>query len=110
MDTIQYDDFSKLELRVGRIVSATRVEGSDKLVQLSVDVGEEAPRVLVAGIGKVYTDDQLTDRKIVVLCNLAPKSLKGIQSQGMLLAAGETAEDLALLAPSHDMPVGTRIY
>ncbi|MBI2445434.1 methionine--tRNA ligase subunit beta [Candidatus Micrarchaeota archaeon] len=110
MDVIQYDDFSKLELRVGKILSSQRVEGSDKLVQLSVDVGEEAPRTLVAGIGQVYTDDQLTDRKIVVLCNLMPKKLKGIESNGMLLAAGEAAEDLALLAPSHDMPVGTRIY
>ncbi|MBI5225875.1 methionine--tRNA ligase subunit beta [Candidatus Micrarchaeota archaeon] len=110
MDLIRYDDFSKLELRVGQIISSARVEGSDKLVKLSVDIGEEAPRTLVAGIGKVYTDDQLTGRKIIVLCNLAPKKLKGIESNGMLLAAGESADDLALLSLSHEMPVGTRIY
>ena len=110
MDPIAYDDFAKLELRVGQVVSAEKVDGSDKLVKLSVDVGEEAPRILVAGIAKVYTVDQLTGRKIIVLCNLEPKKLKGIESQGMLLAAGEAAEDLALLSPSHDIHVGTRIY
>lgn len=108
-ETISYEDFSKLELRVGQIMTAEKVDGSDKLVKLTVDVGDEAPRTLVAGIGKVYSPDQLAGRKIIVLCNLAPKKLKGIESQGMLLAAGETSESLALLSPSHDMPVGTRV-
>ncbi len=110
MDALSYDDFAKLELRVGQVITAEKVDGSDKLVKLTVDIGEEASRTLVAGIGKVYTVDQLTGRKIIVLCNLEPKTLKGIESQGMLLAAGEDADDLALLAPSHDMPIGTRIY
>ncbi len=110
MDSVAHDDFAKLELRVGQVIAVEKVDGSDKLVKLSVDIGEEAPRTLVAGIGKTYTTDQLTGRKIIVLCNLEPKSLKGIESQGMLLAAGETADDLALLSTSHDMPVGTRIY
>ncbi len=110
MDEINYEHFSKLEIRVGKILSAEPVPETEKLVKLTVDVGEEAPRTLVAGLGQSYTPDQLTERKIIVLCNLAPRKIKGIESQGMLLAAGEDPADLALLAPSHDANVGTRIY
>lgn len=107
---LQYADFSKLELRVGLVLSAEKIEGSEKLVKLSVETGNETRRTLVAGIGKAYHVESLVGKKIIVLCNLEPKKLKGIESQGMLLAAGETSDHLALLTVEHDVSAGTRIY
>lgn len=110
MDQITYPDFSKLEIRVGEILSADRIEGADKLLKLSVDTGEETPRTLVAGLALSYLPEELVGKKIVVLCNLEPKTMKGIQSEGMLLAAGETHDAIKLLVPDGDAPNGTRIY
>ncbi|MBI4360263.1 methionine--tRNA ligase subunit beta [Candidatus Micrarchaeota archaeon] len=110
MDSVKYEDFSKLEIRVGQILSAERIQGADKLLKLSVDTGEEAPRTLVAGLALRYAPEDLAGKKIVVLCNLEPKTMKGVQSEGMLLAAGETHESIQLLVPDGDAPIGTRIY
>ncbi len=106
---IKYGDFAKLELKVGEIKTAERVEGTDKLVRLSVDVGEEAERTLVAGIGLRYQPEELIGMKIIVLCNLEPRKLKGIISEGMLLAAGEAAEEVALLTIDGIAPAGSKI-
>lgn len=110
MDLIHYADFSKLEFRVGLIRSAEKVEGTEKLLKLLVDVGEPEIRTLVAGLGQSYPPEELVNKKIIVLCNLEPKKLRGIESQGMLLAAGEDPKNLRFLKPDQDMPVGTRIY
>lgn len=102
------DEFRVVDLRIGKIVSAERVEGSEKLVKLQVDTGE--PRQLVAGIGKAYTPEQLVGKEIVVVANLEPRKLMGLESQGMLLAAhGEDGESPVLLMPESAVPPGSKI-
>lgn len=98
MDLINIADFKKIDLRVATIKTAERIEGSDKLIKLSVDLGEEI-RQLIAGIGKQYEPEALVDKQIIVIANLEPRMLMGLESQGMLLAAhGENGEAI-LLAP-----------
>lgn len=104
---IEYADWEKIDLRTGKILSAERVAKSNKLVKLRVDLGEE--RVIVAGIGKDYEPHDLVGKIIVVVANLKPAKLMGIESQGMLLAAG-TAEGLLLLTlDGNPSSVGTSI-
>lgn len=106
---VQYDDFAKLELRVAAVQSARRVEGADKLLELSVDAGDGAPRTIVAGIAQAYPDPQaLVGQRIVVVANLAPRALRGITSQGMLLAAGEPP-DLSVVTVPGSIAPGTRV-
>lgn len=106
--TIQYEDFAKLDLRVGKIISADAVEGSEKLVKLSVDLGEDAPRQILAGIKNHYSPEALAGRAIVIVANLEPRKLMGFESQGMLLAAS-SGEDVILLAPERDALPGSSI-
>ncbi|MBI2897619.1 MAG: methionine--tRNA ligase [Deltaproteobacteria bacterium] len=105
---IAYEDFARVELRAGEIVSAERVPKSDKLLRLQVNVGEAAPRQVVAGIGKAYAPEALLGKRVAVVCNLAPAKLMGLVSEGMLLAAGEPGT-LKLVAFDGDVAVGTRI-
>ncbi len=114
---ISFDDFKKLDLRIGKIVAAERIEGSDKLLRLEVDLGSETRpaaeggevrlrRQLVAGIAEHYVPNTLIGREIVVVANLEPRVLKGVESQGMLLAAScDTAP--VLLSPDRDVPPGS---
>ena len=104
---IKFEDFQKLDLRVGKIVEAERVEGSEKLIKLKVDIGGEE-RQLVAGIGKVYSPEDLIEKEIIVVANLEPKVLFGIESQGMLLAA-EDGENISLLMPDKEVKPGSRV-
>ena len=104
---IKFEDFQKLDLRVGKIVEAERVEGSEKLIKLKVNIGEEE-RQLVAGIGKVYSPEDLIEKEIIVLANLEPKVLFGIESQGMLLAA-EDGDTVSLLMPDKEVKPGSRV-
>jgi methionyl-tRNA synthetase len=94
---ITYDDFARVQLRVGTILTAERVQGADKLLKLSVDVGEAAPRTIVAGIAQHYTPEALPGIHAVVVANLAPRKLRGIESHGMLLAAGGDTDRLVLV-------------
>ena len=102
---ISFDEFKKLDLRVGKILKAEPIEGSEKLVRLEVDLGLEQ-RQLVAGIAQHYAPDALVGRQIVVVANLEPRVLKGVESQGMLLAADMDGEPI-LLAPERDVPPGS---
>jgi methionyl-tRNA synthetase len=86
---ISYDDFAKVALRAGRVLSAEKVEGADKLLKLSIDLGETSPRTIVSGIAKFYTPEQMTGKTVAVVANLGKKPLRGIESHGMILAAGE---------------------
>ena len=96
---ITIDDFTKVDLRVAKILEAEKVEGSDKLVKLQIDLGEElGHRQIVAGIGNVYTPELLVGKQIIVVANLEPRNLKGLESNGMLLAASDE-EGPVLLAP-----------
>jgi methionyl-tRNA synthetase len=106
---IQYEDFAKVELRVAHVRAAEPVPKADKLLKLSVDVGEPEPRTIVAGIAQAYPDPaQLVGKRIVVVANLAPKPLRGITSHGMLLAAGEPP-NLQLVTVGDAIAPGTRV-
>jgi methionyl-tRNA synthetase len=97
-DPIQYDDFAKIELRVAKVLEARPHPNADKLLLLMIDVGEEQPKQIVAGIKAHYTPEQLVGKKIVVVNNLAPAMLRGESSNGMLLAA-TSGEKVILLTP-----------
>jgi methionyl-tRNA synthetase len=106
---IGYDDFAKVELRVGQVKAAEPVPKADKLLKLAVDVGEPEVRTIVAGIAQAYPDpQQLVGKRIVVVANLAPRPLRGITSQGMLLAAGEPP-DLQVVTVGEGIAPGTRV-
>jgi methionyl-tRNA synthetase len=83
------------------------VPGADKLLQLTIDLGDEE-RTIVAGIALCYTPEELVGKKIIVLANLEPATIRGVQSQGMLLAAGDE-RDVVLLTPERDLPAGKRV-
>jgi len=106
---IGIDDFMKVELRVGQIQTAERVAGADKLLKLTVDIGTEV-RQIVAGIATVYEPEKLVGRKVIVVANLAPRKLRGVESNGMIVAASIEAENRPILAGFlEDVPVGTRL-
>ena len=101
MDTITYDDFAKVELKVAKVISAQKIEGSSKLLKLEVNIKHET-RTIVAGIAQNYTEDDLLGKKIIIVANLLPRTLKGVVSNGMLLAAENETGQLGLLIPDRD--------
>jgi len=103
---IDYDEFAKVDLRVASILEAQMVPKSNKLVQLKVDIGEE--RTIVAGIGKEYKPEELVGKKVVIVANLKPAKLMGVESRGMLLAT-DTAEGLTVLAFDREAKTGAKI-
>ncbi|MDZ4801293.1 MAG: methionine--tRNA ligase [Bryobacteraceae bacterium] len=108
-DPITIDDFVKVDLRVGLVKTAEAVKGADKLLHLTVDIGEAEPRSIVAGIAKAYTPEQLIGRKVVIVANLEPRKLRGIMSQGMIVAAS-LPDGPAVLAGFHeDIQPGARL-
>jgi methionyl-tRNA synthetase len=106
-DLIGIEDFMKVDLRVGKIESADRVEKSEKLIKLKVDIGTET-RQVVAGIGKSYTPEELVGKSIVIVANLKPAKLMGIESQGMLLAASN-GDLLAVATFDRETKPGSRV-
>ncbi len=106
--TIPYDDFAKLEIKIGKIVDAEEIPKSKKLLKLKVDIGEDEPRQLVAGIKQQYTPAELVGRLVVVLANLQPAKLMGVESKGMILAADLNGKAI-LLQPDSEVPPGTRV-
>ncbi|MBI4491945.1 MAG: methionine--tRNA ligase subunit beta [Chloroflexi bacterium] len=109
-EVLSIDEFRKLELRVGLVKVAERVPGATRLLRLEVDLGDEA-RQIVAGIAQWYQPEDLVGKRIVVVANLEPATIRGLQSQGMLLAAGGRAPgtDLAVLTLDREIPPGTRV-
>lgn len=106
-DIISFDDFSKLDLRVGTIIDCTEKEGSDKLLRLTVDFGDEGKRTIFSGIKQWYTPDDLKGKQFIFIINLTPRKMMGEFSEGMLLAAnGEKPEPLT---PSNQVAPGTNI-
>ncbi|VVC01005.1 Methionine--tRNA ligase [uncultured archaeon] len=105
---ITYDDFAKLELRIATILSAEKIEGADKLYKLLVDLGAEK-RTLVAGIAQHYTPEELSGKQIVVVANLAPRALKGVTSQGMLLAGQSPDGTLSIVCPERKLQNGSTV-
>jgi methionyl-tRNA synthetase len=100
-DPISIDDFAKVDLRLGEVKTAQAVKGADKLLHLTVDIGEAQPRSIVAGIAKAYKPEELVGRKVVIVANLEPRKLRGIESQGMIVAASLEG-DLPVLAGFHE--------
>jgi methionyl-tRNA synthetase len=101
---ITYDDFAKLDLRVGLITAAEHVPKKDRLLKLTVDVGESSPRTIVAGIGQTYQPCELVGKSTLFLVNLAPRDFgKGLVSHGMILASGPDPKNLTILTvpPTH---------
>jgi methionyl-tRNA synthetase len=108
-NTITIDDFAKVELRVAQVKVAEKVKGADKLLRLEVDLGTET-RQIVAGIAKAYDPEKLVGRKVVIVANLAPRKLRGLESQGMIVAASLGDEGVPVLAGFlEDVPVGARL-
>jgi methionyl-tRNA synthetase len=108
-DKIAIEDFGKVDLRVGLVLSAERVKGADKLMHMKVDIGEAAPRTIVAGIAEAYAPEQLVNRKVVIVANLQPRKLRGIESNGMIVAASVEGGKPVLAGFHEDIPVGARL-
>jgi methionine--tRNA ligase beta chain len=112
------DEFQKMDLRVGKILAAERIEGSEKLLKLSVDIGEPrsdlrqgfgGTRQIISGIARSYAPEDLVGRKVVIIANLDPRMMMGLESQGMILAAhGENGEPIVLTA-DEQAPAGAKI-
>ncbi|RCV62741.1 methionyl-tRNA synthetase [Methanophagales archaeon] len=106
-EIIDINEFAKLDLRIGKIENAERVEGSKKLIKLEVDVGDET-RQLVAGIAEEYNPENLIGKLVPILANLKPVKLMGVESQGMILAVDVNGKPI-LLHPDVEVPAGSRI-
>ncbi len=112
---ITVDDFKKIELKVAKVLSAERIEGSEKLLKLEVSLGPSAgsgqvseKRQIIAGIGKAYNPEDLVGKQIVIVANLEPRSLMGLESQGMVLAANSESGPV-LIVPDKEVAPGTEL-
>lgn len=105
---ISIEDFAKVELRVGQVKVAEKVKGADKLLRLEVDLGTEV-RQVVAGIAEAYAPETLVGRKVVIVVNLAPRKLRGLESNGMIVAASPEGGKPILASFLEDVPIGTRL-
>jgi methionyl-tRNA synthetase len=106
---ISIDDFAKVDMRVGVVLAAERVKGADKLLHLKVDIAEPEPRSIVAGIAEAYAPEALIGRKVVIVANLQPRKLRGIPSNGMIVAASLEGGKPVLAGFLEDAPVGARL-
>jgi methionyl-tRNA synthetase len=106
--TIEYDDFAKIDLRVVKILKAEHVKGADKLLQLTLDLGDEQRNVF-AGIKSAYKPEDLEGKMTVMVANLAPRKMRFGMSEGMVLAAGPGGEDIYVLNPDEGAEIGMRI-
>ncbi|MCF7833750.1 MAG: methionine--tRNA ligase [Candidatus Pacebacteria bacterium] len=106
---ITIDDFKKIEIVVGKILSAEKIEDTDKLLKLSVDLGEESPRQIVSGIALYYPDPAvLVNKKCMFVANLEPRVIRGHESNGMIFALSTEDGKFSLLEPSAEIPQGTK--
>ena len=124
---VEFKDWEKIDLRVGKILEVEDIEGADKLYKLKVDLGEEiGERTICAGLKEYYSKEELVDKKIILFVNLAPRKIRGIESQGMLLASVSEApkgvpsinedintegnkQQVKLIKPDEDVEVGSKI-
>ena len=110
MNYIEIGDFTKVDLRVGQVLTAERVPKSDKLLLLQVELGEEKPRQILAGIAEYYAPEKMVGRKVVIVANLKPRKLRGYESQGMVVAASYGEEGRPVIATfDEDVPNGARL-
>lgn len=107
--TIQYDDFAKLDLRVATVTECTAHPNADKLLVLKLDLGDGQDRQICAGLKAHYAPEQLVGRQIVVVANLAPRTMRGQVSQGMLLAASDPSGKVIFISPSEAAAPGSKV-
>lgn len=106
---IQFDDFAKLDLRVGTIKEAEKVPKADKLLKLSIDIGEAQPRTVLSGIAQHFAPEELPGQQVVLVANLAPRKMRGVESQGMVLMAEDAEGRLRFVRPTEAMPAGSEV-
>lgn len=106
---IPFDDFSKLDLRIGTIIAAEKVAKADKLLKLTIDIGEAGPRTVVSGIALHFDPATLPGQQVLLLCNLEPRKLRGIESQGMVLMAEDAEGRLHFVRPPAPLPAGSGV-
>ena len=106
---ISIEDFKKIDIAVGKILSAEKVPETDKLLKLSVDMGEEKPRQIISGISLYFPDcSVLVGKKCMFVANLEPRIIRGLESQGMILAVAGEGGEFSLLEPNETIKAGTR--
>ena len=108
MPEVQFDDFAKLDIRIGTVVAAEMVPDADKLIKCTVDFGELGTRTIVSGIATWKRPEELVHKQFPYVVNLAPRVLRGVESKGMLLAASDD-QGVVLLAPAREVPPGTKL-
>ena len=104
---INFEDFVKIDLRIGKIIEAEKVEGSSKIIRTAVDLGEERKQIL-AGIGKFYIPEELINKVVIVVANLSSKKIMGMDSEGMILAVKDD-NNLSLLGVDKEIKIGSKI-
>ena len=111
MDPINFEDFTKIDFRVGKVIKAENIEGAETLMRLSVDFGPLGERTILSGIKKWYKPKDLKGRNYIFVYNLEPKKMMGEDSQGMIMAAeDEGGENCVLVVPDDDIAPGTRVH
>jgi len=108
MTKVSFDDWKKLDLRVGKILEVENHPNADKLLVIKVDIGEESPRTIVAGLKKYYSLEDLKGQEVVIFANLEPVDLRGVKSEGMVLAAGKD-DKVIFISPEKTIEAGARI-
>ena len=106
-DTINFDQFKQVEIRIGKVIECERVEGADKLLKLQVDFGD-FQRQIASAIAQHYAPEDLVGKEFPFVVNLEPRTFRGVESQGMLMATG-TDEDVVFLEPSKEVPPGSEV-
>ena len=107
-DEITFDDFTKLDIRVGTITAAEKVKKADKLLKITVDTGIDS-RTIVSGIAEHYDPENIVGQKVSILLNLAPRKIRGVESQGMILMAETEKGELAFVSPNKEIDSGNTI-
>ena len=105
---IKFSDWEKIDIRIGKILEVEDIPEADKLYKLTVDIGEEKPRTLAAGLKQHYEKSDLKNKLAIFLANLEPKTLKGVESNGMILAAVDN-DKIAIIQPESEIKPGTKI-
>jgi methionyl-tRNA synthetase len=105
---ISYDDFAKLDIRIGTVLAVEKIENADKLLKCTIDFGALGERTIVSGIAEWKQPDDLVGKQLPYIVNLAPRMLRGVESQGMLIAASDD-EGVALILPERNVPRGTKL-
>ncbi len=109
MEHISIDEFKKVEARIGKVRAAEAVEGSEKLIKLSLDFGDAEPRQILSGIRQWYTPESLVGKQLLFVTNLAPRSMMGLESNGMLMAVDGADGASVFLVPETEVPNGSKV-